>query len=158
MEGAKMRALSVIGFFATSIIGIPAGAIDLTGTWTGKESCVYGGTTSNRVRNTAVSLDITQSGADINAHFSGAYLSLFYNGYVHEDADKPEYGRLGLIYCNNTKTSSVTGEMKVRVKADGSGKLKGTVVRAVSDAVANCKYSLTRVSTVDPAVSGLGCP
>lgn len=146
----------------------------LTGTWTGKGSCaglVEGEKLSSPM---AVTVEITQTGADEIAAefvFSGTgklpvLVTLEGCGFVEPEAAKPERGRGAVHGYSEAEPFALFGTADISkastfdVDSKGrSGKLKGTAllaVRDMGDAIVSCKFAVDRFSQVDPVLPSCG--
>lgn len=133
-------------------------ALDVTGTWEGKEKClVY--TETQRITTETAMLRITQTGSDLNTVLSGGSVVAFMNGAAIASTKDPEAGQVGVYRCGTSTTLSVTGVFTAKIKASGSGTLKGSVNvvgHGPGDGTSACKYSLKRTSASNPAIGP--CP
>lgn len=139
----------------------PAGAFDVTGTWTGTRKCVFfsGGEKTKVDREGTVA--ISQDGNAI-AFDSAIGSSHLYSGVANFGTEKPDKGELSVHHCRNHDMNDPTpfealGRFTVSTK---TGKVKATIkgiTIVANDSVAEpehgtCKWKLTRTSTTDPAV------
>lgn len=155
-----------------AVTTVPAHSFDLTGHWIGKWSCkgfsapyVRDGKLVNGFApaNPASTLAITQNdgafGAVIDLNEGESYR---YNGFAMESVKGAGSGEVFLLRCGTGQTPVPSGGEIVRAAV----KTKGGVVKAsfkgvslVADdypEITSCKYSYTRIDTVDPAVES--CP
>jgi len=155
-----MRLISLI--VAATFAAVPAGAIDLTGTWEGSFSCseVDSGVKFKFTLKGEV-LFITQVGSALNVQNLG-FADIA--GVAIDDASKPnEKGAVAMIDCD-TATDPTTGygelaNLRAKVnRAKGKGSLKGTSVYTSSgDTVGQCKWNFKLTDTADPGVAAT-CP
>lgn len=133
-------------------------ALDVTGTWEGKEKClVY--TELQRTTSETATLRITQTGTDLNVSVLGGQVVASMNGAAIANTKDPESGQVGIYRCGTSTTISMTGIFTAKTKASGAGTLKGTinvVGHGVGDGTSACKYSLKRIATTNPAIGP--CP
>lgn len=152
-----MRVLRVVvvgmGLIAASAHGVPA--FDLTGTWTGTESCTTfnGGKVKHK---NVITVSISQSGNDLNVEMIGSINGPYFNGTAIADALRPLKGGGSLVLCGSNSEDNGFGEI-VRLKAttndEGGGKLKGFATGYALNIVEDCKYSLTRTHLANPNVA-----
>jgi hypothetical protein len=141
-------------------LAVPGYALDLTGTWEGKESCsLFNGTSSKTKQD--VTVTITQSGYDLNLNISGGFLSGLYNGVSLGDVADLEKGQAGAYRCGLSASGSQAGSFTAKTDlAAGTGKLKGRLIYLQNDmieqGVTTCKYSLKLTNPMNPAVGA--CP
>lgn len=133
-------------------------ALDVTGTWEGKETClVY--TELQRTTTETTTLSITQTGTDLNVSILGGQVVASMNGAAIASTKDSAAGQVGIYRCGTSTTLSMTGIFTAKTKASGSGTLKGSinvVGHGPGDGTAACKYSLKRISTSNPAIGP--CP
>ena len=136
-------------------IGTTAQAVDMTGTWTGEETCrcfndVVGKFTeqySDQV------MKIAQDGTDLNIE---AYGELF-NGNVINDPRRDHKGEASLIACTTDPADNASfgelGRAKVSAKANGRGKM---VIKSLwnpqENEICQCRAGFRRVDTTDPEI------
>jgi hypothetical protein len=135
-----------------------AHALDLTGTWTGTEKCKLF-TSAAFTNKGTVTVQISQSGTDLNATFTGNYLSGTYNGVALASMSDANAGQAGLIGCSNSPSYGFSGRFTVKTDGVSEGQLKGSITvidTGFMAGVATCKYSLKRTSAADPVVGS--CP
>lgn len=138
-----------------------ASALDLTGTWEGKEVCLRLNDDDNvevKLKGEATVL-ITQSGSDLNVTFLGDFLVAAMNGAALAYASNPNAGRAGMYRCGTSTTISMTAAFKAKSSPSGTGTLDGTanvVGHGSGNTIASCTYSLKRVSAVNPGIAP--CP
>ncbi|HEV7731490.1 MAG TPA: hypothetical protein VGR62_04975 [Candidatus Binatia bacterium] len=129
-------------------------ALDVTGTWEGKEKClVY--TEQQRTTTETTTLSITQSGTDLNVSIVGGQVVAAMNGAAIANTKDPDAGQVGIYRCGTSTTLSMTGIFTAKTKASGAGTLKGSinvVGHGPGDGTAACTYSLKRISTSNPVV------
>jgi hypothetical protein len=151
----KKKSVLIATVAATLLHAASAHALDLTGSWAGKENCTINGSKSKA----DVTALVTQSGTDLNVSVSGSFLSGTYNGRTIEDVDKPNKGAAGLVQCTNTNGASMVGNFVAKTDGMAAGVLKGRITyvdTGILGGIAVCKYSLKRTATSDPAV--IACP
>jgi hypothetical protein len=148
---------------AALLVAIPAGAVDLTGTWIGSFSCTrfVDGikekfTTKNEV------LLISQSGSQLNVEWVGFADQ---EGIAINDARNPdEKGAVALIDCETTTDLSdpmsyaELANLQVKVsRAKGKGTIKGLSVHSEDgDITGQCKWNFKLMDLADPDAAG--CP
>jgi hypothetical protein len=145
----------------TLLLAVPAGAIDLTGTWEGTFKCTeVDSGVKQKLTDRNELLAITQVGNVLSVDWVGvAPLA----GFVIDDVKKPtEKGAAAIIDCETT-TDLTTGyaelaNLQANVKsAKGTGKIKGTsTYTRDGDTTGQCKWSFKRIDTADPVAAG--CP
>jgi len=132
-------------------------AIDLTGTWQGKEICtVLTGNGVKTITRQQRSMAITQSATDLNGVVDGLEE---YNGIIFDEADTTSKGQAILIACRTTADLADFEQMvgaRVTLPAGGA-KLKGrsarhSVVGTGGGSVAVCSWTYNRTNTTDPTV------
>ena len=148
---------------AAALVAVPAGAIDLTGTWEGSFNCSeFDGVKFKFTEKNEILL-ITHVGNALNIDWDGKPIA----GIAINDASKPdEKGAAALVDCRTTtdpttgyaELASLTAKMN-RLK--GKGSLKGTSVYTGSgvmlDWVGTCKWKFKLIDLADPAVPAT-CP
>lgn len=156
---------SWLAFAVAAALAQPAAAFDLTGTWTGKQSC-KGSAVGEKISFSFPSeLLITQNGTDLNIHVVSDSGTDIYQSVGIDDLVKPENGAVYFVHCGTTDIPETgdefdeNGRASVKTKeASGTGSFKGTsTFFNIEPVVASCKWSYKRTSTTDPAVKG-GCP
>jgi hypothetical protein len=164
--------VSAVVLFSFATV-VPAQAFDLTGHWTGKWSCKgfaapfdRDGKLVNKFTssNGASTLAISQSGGTFGAVIDLNDGTFRYNGFAMASVKTDDVGEAVLLGCStgNTLPSAATGAeiMRAAVKTKG-GTFKASF-KAVSifaddfPEVETCKYSYTRIDTIDPGVAT--CP
>lgn len=143
--------------FALSVLiaGVNAGAVDITGTWQGKEKCKcfnnVDGKFTERFQDEEMS--ITQSGTDLNILAFGG----LFNGNVIENPTKDDRGEASFIACDTDPKDNASfgeiGRAKLRTKDDGTGKFKvESLWNSSQTEICTCKWNFKRVNTDDPLV------
>ena len=156
---------ALLAMLVTAAVAAPAFAFDLTGHWVGKWTCKGFDGAKFKDENKTSTLDVTQSGATINAALEGAFL---FAGVAIPDASKPEKGEAVLLDCNtNDVPAEADGNSEI-IRVSVATKVGGTKatfkgvsilennVAPFGEQVQTCKYSYIRVSTSDPVVGS--CP
>lgn len=150
-----MPRLLAVSLASTLLAVIPAFALDLTGTWQGKEVCLRLNDDDNveaKLKGEAT-VEITQSGSDLNVTFVGDFLVAVMNGAALAYAGNPNAGRAAMYRCGASTTISMTAAFKAKSSPSGTGTLDGTanvVGHGTGNTIATCKYSLKRISTANP--------
>jgi hypothetical protein len=160
LPGTIVRTIASTAFaLNVLIVGVTAGAVDITGTWQGKEKCKcfnnVDGKLTQRFQDNEMS--ITQSGTDLNMLAFGT----LFNGNVINDPTKDNRGEASFIACDsNPKDNASFGEIgraKLRTKENGEGKFKvESLWNSSQTQICTCKWNFKRVSTDDPLVAA--CP
>ena len=148
-----LRAL-VLTFILVAF-GTTAEAVDMTGTWTGRERCdcfndVQGKFTE---RWRGIEIEITQNDTDLNIQ---AYDELF-NGNVIDDPRRSSRGEASLIACNTDPADHASsGEIgRVKVSANDRGRGRMTLESlwiADETEICTCKGNFRRTDPVDPEI------
>jgi hypothetical protein len=146
-----------------AVLAPPAAAFDLTGTWTGKQTC-KGSSVGQKIKFSFPSeLLITQTGTDIVIHVVSDSGTDVYQSVAIDDLLKPENGAAYFVHCGTTDIPETgdefdeNGRATVKTKATGTGSFKGTSTFFNNEPeVASCKWSYKRTNPTDPAVTG--CP
>ena len=144
---------------AAAFVAVPAGAIDLTGTWEGTFNCSQFDGVKDKFSQKGEILLITQVGNVLNIDWGGSPIA----GIKIDDVNKPaEKGAAAIIDCDTT-TDLTTGyaelaNLTAKVnRAKGKGSLKGTSVYTQDgDSTGQCKWSFKLVNLADPGATG--CP
>ena len=138
-------------------LGTTAGAVDMEGTWEGKERCdcfnEVDGKSTERHRGEV--MKITQEGTDLNIE---AYGELF-NGNVIGDPRSSSKGQASLIACSTDPVDNAsfgqTGRAKVSVKANGRGRMTiESLWNADENEICTCRSKMHRTHEWDPEVGG----
>jgi hypothetical protein len=129
--------------------------IDLTGEWQGHMTCrlFSGGFSTDSL---SPSLDITQSGSDLNIRENGA---LLYNGILMDDPASPERGAVAARQCGIDDTFSSSASMyhlKVISRSSGTATARGWRMGNLNSVTQLCKIRLKRDIATDPSVPA--CP
>ena len=137
-------------------LGTTAQAVDMTGTWTGDETCkcfndVVGKSTE---KYTDEVIRVSQDGTDLNIE---AYGELF-NGNVINDPKRDRKGEASLISCNADPADNASfgelGRAKVWAKSNGGGKMViDSLWNSQENELCHCRARFRRVDTVDPEIS-----
>jgi hypothetical protein len=152
-----VRSGIVLALAALAASGAPlaAGALDLTGTWTGKYTCTeYDGTLSRFTVRDDV-LAISQSGFELAVDSTSAF-----SGVAIADARAPEgRGEAKLAACSTDAAVSNGGDAlaRLKVKLDrekGRGKLKGVSLYAGPGLVGSCRWSYKLTDPANPGAAG----
>jgi hypothetical protein len=156
MSPSRLFTLAVL---ASMFAATTSYALDVTGTWTGKEKCAFFTNTAFSSKND-VTVTITQTGTDVNYHLAGGFLAGYWNGVALADMDDTISGQMGLHPCSVNTNFGEAGAFVVKTDpTDGSGKLKGRVTyiaHSIENGVTVCKYSLKRTNVANPVVAA--CP
>ena len=153
-----MRFLSLIA--AAAFAAVPAGAIDLTGTWVGTFNCSEFDGEKHKFSQKGEVLLITQVGTMLNIDWGGDPIA----GIAIDDLNKPnEKGAAALVDCDTTtdpttgysELANLTAKMN---RPKGKGSLKGTSTYTQDgDVTGQCKWNFKLMSTADPLVPAT-CP
>ena len=137
-------------------LGTTAQAVDMTGTWTGNETCkcfndVVGKFTE---KYTDEVIRVSQDGTDLNIE---AYGELF-NGNVINDPKRERKGEASLISCNADPADNGSfgelGRAKVWAKSNGGGKMViDSLWNAQENELCQCRARFRRVNTTNPEIS-----
>jgi len=149
----------------SAALAAPAGAFDVTGTWSGTRKCqdLFGGAKAKF--NEPATLHISQSGNAIGIEvvIAGADTTN-YTALANFPAAKPDKGEFAMIHCGTNDivgddpAFDAIGRMQVSTKT-GKVKAKITGTSIFSDpgtatpGLGTCKWSLTRVDAADSLVS-----
>jgi hypothetical protein len=154
------RGVSVALVLAAGLVGAASvEALDLTGTWQGQISCsgLTGAGDRDRFR-VPNPVEITQVGDAIRVRDAGA--NLLYAGRVIEASSNPDAGIAMFVGCPTDNTLPPDSELvhaRVTVTpARGKLTATGPFHDADNGGFFLCRWSYTRVDTVDPAVPA--CP
>ena len=135
-----LRALILTVMLAA--LGTPAEAVDMTGTWEGKERCgcfdEAGGKSTERYNNEV--MEVTQDGTDLNIE---AYGELF-NGNVIDHPRSSSKGEAALIACNTEAANKALSDI-----ATGT-----PTTLAITNKKGSWRTSNTDVSVSDNKLSG----
>ncbi|HXC53007.1 MAG TPA: hypothetical protein VN634_19125 [Candidatus Limnocylindrales bacterium] len=155
----KLRSLFALAVVASTLAASTSYALDVTGTWAGKEKCAFftGTAFSDKYD---VTISITQTGTDLNFNLAGGFLAGNWNGVAVADIDDPIAGQVGLHPCSSSLNFGEAGAFVVKTDpTDGSGKLKGRITyisHSIEEGVTVCKFSVKRTNVANPAVAA--CP
>jgi hypothetical protein len=153
----------------SAALAAPAGAFDVTGTWSGTRKCqdLFGGAKAKF--NEPATLHISQSGNAIGIEvvIAGADTTN-YTALANFPAAKPDKGEFAMLHCGTNDVAGddvafdAIGRMQAATKTDKvKAKIKGISIfsdtGAASPGLGTCKWSLTRVATAPPGVA-LVCP
>lgn len=134
---------------------LPAAALDLTGTWTGKYTCTeYDG---ERVRFTV--RDDVMAISQTDFVFAVDSVNQF-SGVAIPDARSPDVrGEAKLANCSTDDLVANGGDELARLKAKvdrekGKGKLKGISIYTGPGLVGSCKWSYKLTDPANPGASG----
>jgi hypothetical protein len=161
--------------FIILLISLPARAIDLTGTWTGKFNCsgFDGKKFTFTQKNQSLRISQTADRKLSVQWLDGADLAASFSGFVIENSNKPDTkGRTAIADCG-TKADITTGISEIaNLDASvnprkGTGSLNGTSILtdqtvnpadpADLPAVTQCKWVFKLADTANPNVPP-GCP
>ena len=141
----------------------PAAAFDLTGTWTGKQTCKGSSAGEKFSFSIPSTLLVTQTGAALNIHVVSDTGTDIYQGIGIDSTAKPVNGDAYFVHCGTTDVPETgddfdeSGRATVKTNESGTGSFKGTSAFFNSEPeVASCKWSYKRTDAADPAVTG--CP
>jgi len=163
---AKEDSMKILGCIGTFIIALTlvalattAGAVDITGTWEGKETCKcfnnVNGKFTEKFKNEE--MKISQSGTDLNILvFDGLF-----NGNVINQPNKDNKGEAAFIACNtdpkNNASFGEIGRAKLHTKDNGKGTFKVESLWNTSQTqICTCKWNFKRTDTADPSIAD--CP
>ena len=160
MKFTRFSLLSLVFPF----ISAPVGALDLTGTWTGKFNCSnFDGFKFNTVDKQQI-LKISQFGKKISVEWVGV---ANFTGFVVDDLKKPDSkGQAAIADCLTTSdlTAGFAEMAKLNAsgvnRSKGKGSLKGTSIYSLPvppETVGQCNWTFKLSSPVDPGV-GASCP
>ena len=153
--------MRLILLLAAAFVAVPAGAIDLTGTWVGTFNCSEFDGEKNKFSQKGEVLLITQVGNVLNIDWDGSPIA----GIAINDVKKPdEKGAAALVDCETTTDLAIPGyaelaNLTAKVnRPKGKGSLKGTSVYTQDgDSTGQCKWNFKLMNTADPAVPAT-CP
>lgn len=146
---------------ALMIVALPttAGAVDITGTWEGKETCKCFNNVDGKFTRKSKDevIEITQNGTDLNIFI----FDELFNGNVINDPNRDKRGVAAFIACstdpNNNASFGEIGRATLRTKANGAGKFKVESLWNTSQTqICTCKWKFKRTSTEDPSIAD--CP
>jgi hypothetical protein len=170
----KLPRFTILSFIILTV-SLPAGAIDLTGTWTGKFSCTGfdGRKFSFTQRNQNLRISQASDRKLWVEWFDEGALAAKFSGFVLENSRKPETkGRAALADCGTQAdiTSGISELANLDVSVNSrktTGSLKGTSIYTdqIDDPdtpddnpeITQCKWSFKLTDTANPNVSP-GCP
>jgi len=148
----------------SAALAAPAGAFDVTGTWSGTRKCQDLFSGAKEKFNEPATLRITQTGnaIGIDVEITGGGTSS-YTALANFSAVKPDKGEFAMIHCGTNDivgddlAFDAIGRMQAATK---SGKLKAKIkgtsffsdTSTASPALGTCKWSLTRTDGADPIV------
>lgn len=155
-RNATVRAAGAFAVALTlTAVASNARAVDITGTWTGKEKCKCFDNTDGKFKEKFrdEEMQITQSGTDLNI----LVFEELFNGNVIDNPTKDNRGEAAFIACRTDPKDNASfgeiGRAKLRTKGNGGGKLKVESLWNVSQTeICKCKWSFERVDTEDPSV------
>lgn len=137
------------------VIGTTAEAVDMTGTWVGRERCAcfdpVDGKSTERYRDEV--MEITQDGTDLNILF----FDELYNGNVIDHPSRSSKGEASLIACSTDPTDNARfgeiGRAKVWAKDGGRGKMSiESLWNAQEAQICTCTSRLRRTDPADPEI------
>ena len=155
-----MRLISLIA--AAAFAAVPAGAIDLTGTWVGTFNCSEFDGEKHKFSQKGEVLLITQVGDMLNIDWDGDPLA----GIAIDDVSKPDQkGAAALVDCDTTNDptagyAELANLIAKMNRLKGKGSLKGTSVYTGTFPfffVGQCKWNFKLTNTADPLVAAT-CP
>jgi hypothetical protein len=153
-------------------VSLPAGAIDLTGTWTGKFNCsgFDGETFAFPQKGQSLKISQTNDNKISVQWFDGAVLASHFSGFVINHINKPNTkGHAAIADCatNSDITSgfSEIADLNVSINpSKGKGSLTGRSIYteytgdpAERPEVTQCKWVFKLADTANPAIPP-GCP
>ena len=137
------------------VLGATAGAVDMTGTWAGRERCACFNPTQGNFteRYKDEVMEITQDGTDLNILF----FDELFNGNVIDHPGRSSRGEASLIACETDATDNTRfGEIaraKVWAKDGGRGKLTiNSLWNAHETQICTCTSRLRRTDSADPEI------
>jgi hypothetical protein len=157
-RGMTMLAVVVVAILVACAPA--ASALDLTGTWEGKQTC-KGLAEGEKVTFTCCEkVEITQSGDTVNIKVNGgADGADFYFGRVTTLTDHPDKGAVTFVSCPTNNTVPNLSEMVFSNVTDDPkvGSVKGTLkgegpFLETSDEQYVCTWSYKRVNRTDPLI------
>jgi len=139
-------------------LAAPAGAFDLTGTWTGKQTCGdFDGVATKFIPEGTATIQITQTGTAIVILVNNED---YYNGVGIDGTAKPETGRAYFVHCGTSDVPGAagvggfdeTGSASVKTsESRGTGSFKGgSTFFSNEGRTGVCKWSYKRTSSTDP--------
>jgi len=158
---------------AISFVSAPAGALDLTGTWSGKFNCSnFDGLKYNTVSDKKQTLYISQDGENVSVQWvdqANAVTVTYFTGSVIAHESKPfSKGQVALADCStgpdlNAYFSEIAKLSASVNRQKGTGTLTGTSIYSIPESqealktVGQCKWNFKLVDPRDPGVAA-GCP
>jgi hypothetical protein len=137
-------------------LGTSAWAVDITGTWSGKEGCKcfndVDGKVTERFKNE--DMRISQNGTDLNILVFGE----LFNGNVINHPQKDNKGEAAFIACNTDPNNNASfgeiGRAKLSTKSNGNGKFKvESLWNSSKTQICTCKWNFKRTDTQDPSIA-----
>ncbi|HYC53340.1 MAG TPA: hypothetical protein VEL28_00150 [Candidatus Binatia bacterium] len=137
----------VPAFVAAALLtAAPAQALDVQGTWTGRQVCkVFNG--GKFVDKFESVMEIVQTGNEVAIDVDGG--EYVYFGTVIESQTVPTKGEIGLTDCD--PDSDEVGRLKI-----SGNKAKGISIYRTDEENDTCKWKYARASTAAPAITA--CP
>jgi hypothetical protein len=137
-----------------------AGAVDLTGTWTGKQSCdIYDGARSKVSFGEGI-MQITQTGNQAVMKLSFGNALVTYLGRIFPDDRSPESrAEVTFALCGTseqvTDDQTYYGEL-LRIRVTGTKFTGNSIFKDFTPQMGSCKWSYKKIDIVDPQLTG--CP
>ncbi|WP_374089179.1 hypothetical protein [Methylomicrobium lacus] len=169
MALTRLAPLTLVITFASA----PAGALDITGTWSGKFTCSnFDGLTYNTVSDKKQTLYISQYGENVSVEWvdeANNTTVTYFTGSVIAHQNKPSSkGQVALADCSTGPELNAYFSEIAKLSASvnlntGTGTLTGTSIYSIPDSpeamktVGQCKWNFKRVNPQDPQVTA-GCP
>jgi len=153
----QLKKIGNVGAFLFIIAtGTTASAVDITGTWSGKEKCKCFNSVDGKVteRFKDEEMRITQSGTDLNIL---AFEELF-NGNVINHPQKDKRGEAAFVACNTNPNDNGSfgeiGRAKLSTQNNGNGKFEAeSLWNSSQTEICKCKWHFKRTDTEDPSIA-----
>jgi hypothetical protein len=146
--------------FAALLAAVPCGAIDLTGTWVGKQTCRGFDGANFAFKLSESTVEIVQTGNDVALQVLTDAEPDVYRGVAIDDVRNSAKGGVYIVHCGTSDVPGSgidnfdeTGILSAATKSNGSGKLKGASnYFNTAPEFAGCRWSYKRISTTQPVV------
>ncbi|HYC00604.1 MAG TPA: hypothetical protein VEC57_15830 [Candidatus Limnocylindrales bacterium] len=126
----------------------PAHALDVEGTWQGKQVCkLFNSSGLKDVDKFDAAMEISQEGTVVAVDIDDGTWT--YSGAVLQSAQDADSGEIGMTLCKEGQSETV----RLKVKGD---KMQGISIFRTNSENDTCKWVFERVSTEDPLVTP--CP
>jgi hypothetical protein len=151
---------SLLPLAALLATAVPCEALDLTGTWVGKQTCRGFDGQNFSFKLSESTVEILQTGSDVALQVLTDAEPDVYRGVAIDDSGNSAQGGVYFVHCgtsdvpgNGVDNFDETGILSARTKSNGSGKLKGASnYFNTAPEFAGCKWSYKRISTMPPVV------